>query len=281
MGGSSMTTQTPFITRYSTPIQWRTTPTTPASGFDWTSPKTRHGLKEQMDLADQFIAEFCTLDPNKVPQIPSQGCSATTSSKFSTPNTPHAMSLTSPSIDLPTRDSEPMCDDSKSYTTSRTLCSPPSNALTTRSGPIKRKWSLSPISWYKPEPHHKSGSTSLGILKQPTTPLRITMAHHLHLLPAAYPGSLLAKDLVMGSLPLPWINATRPVDGGPTMLTASGATNLRTTLVVVHTNVATADTTIRTTCVRNHTFVVHGTDARSRGAIRAMASSAQLPSLEG
>jgi len=119
------------------------------------------------------------------------------------------------------------------------------------------------------------------LMKQPTMPLQIAVMCHPRLLPMAYPGSLLAKDLVMGSLPLPWINATRPVDGGPTMLTASGATNLRTTLVVVHTNVATADTTIRTTCVRNHTFVAHGTTVMSHRPIRAMASSAQLPSLEG
>ena len=124
-----------------------------------------------------------------------------------------------------------MCTNSKSYTMSRTLSLPPSSTQTTRSGPIKRKWSLSPISWYKPEPHHKSGSTSLGILKQPTTPLRITMAHHLHLLPAAYPGSLLAKDLVTGNLPLPQGSTTRPVDNGPTMFTASSATNSRTTPV--------------------------------------------------
>src|SRR6267142_4331161 len=148
MGGLSMTTQTPFITRCSMLIQWWTTPTTPASGFDWTSPKIRHGSKEQMDLADQFIAEFCMLDPDEVPQILSQGCSTTTSSKSSTPNTLHAMSLTSPSIDLLTRDSEPMCDDSESYTMSRMLCSPPSNALTTRSKPIKRKQYSLPASLF-------------------------------------------------------------------------------------------------------------------------------------
>src|SRR6266850_2526424 len=280
MGGSSMTTQTPFITRYSMPIQWRTTPTTPASGFDWTSPKTRHGLKEQMDLADQFIAEFCTLDPDEVPQIPSQGCSTTTSSKFSTLNTPHATSLTSPSIDLPTRDSEPMCDDSESYTTSRTLCSPPSNALTTRSGPIKRKWYSSPASSSKPGQHHVSALTSLGTLKQPTTLLRIAVTRHRHLLPTAYPQSLLAKDLAMGSLPLPWGSTIELGDFGPTTTTVSSATNSKTTPVVVPTNVATVDTTMTMTCAKNHTFVAHGTTATSHGPTRAMALSAQLPSLE-
>src|SRR6267142_838718 len=171
MGGSSMTTQTPFTMRCSMPIQWRTTPITPASGFDWTSPKIRHGSKEQMVLADQFIAEFCMLDPDEVPQIPSQGCSTMTSSKSSTLNTPHATSLITPSIDLPTRDSEPTCDNSKSYTTSRMPCSPPFNALTTRSGPIKRKWYLSPASLSKPGQCHVLASMSLGALKQPTTPL--------------------------------------------------------------------------------------------------------------
>src|SRR6267142_124402 len=273
MGGSSMTTQTPFITRYSMPIQWRTTPTTPASGFDWTSPKTRHGLKEQMDLADQFIAEFCTLDPNKVPQIPSQGCSATTSSKFSIPNTPHSMSLTSPSIDLPTRDSEPMCDDSESYTTSRTLCSPPSNALTTRSKPIRRKWYSSPASLSKPGQRHASASTSLGALKQPTTLLRIAATRHHCLLPAAYPQSSLAKDLAMGSLPLPWGSTTKLGDAEPTTTIATGATSSKTTPVVVPTSVATADITMTTTCVRNHTFVAHGTTAMSCGPTQATALS--------
>src|SRR6267142_4009240 len=129
MGGSNTTTRTPFITRYSTPTKWRTTPTTPASGFDWTSPKTRHGSKEQMDLVNQFIEEFCTLDPDKVPQMSSQGCSATTSYKYSTPNTPPTTSSTNLSTDLPTRDSELTCDDSESYTMSRTLCLPPSSAL--------------------------------------------------------------------------------------------------------------------------------------------------------
>src|SRR6267142_6571613 len=173
MGGSSMTTQTPFITRYRLLIQWRMTPTTPASGFDWTSPKIKHGSKEQMNLADQFITEFCTLDPDEVPQILSQGCSTMTSSKFSTPNTPHAMSLTNPSINLPTRDSEPMCDDSESYTTSRILCLPPSNTLTTRSGPTKKKRYSLPTSWSKPGQRHALASTSLGALKQPTMPLQI------------------------------------------------------------------------------------------------------------
>src|SRR6266850_287978 len=195
MGGSSTTTQTPFITRYSTPIKWRTTPTTPASGFDWTSPKTRHGSKEQMDLVNQFIEEFCMLDPDEVPQISSQGCSMTTSYKYSTLNTLPAMSLTNPSTDLLIRDSEPTCNDSESYTMSRILCSPPCIALTTRSGPTKRKRYLSPVSLSTPGRHCELGLTSSGVLKQPTTPLQITTTHHRRLLPAAYPQSLLAKDL--------------------------------------------------------------------------------------
>jgi len=166
-----MTTPTPFITRCSMLIQWRTTPTTPAGGFGWMSPKIRHGLREQMDLADQFITEFCTLDPNEVPQTSNQGCSTMTSSKYSTPNTPPATSSTNLSTDLPTRDSKPMCDDSESYTMSRTLCLPPSSALTTRSEPTRRKWCSSPVSLSKPEWHHMLASTSSGILKQPTMPL--------------------------------------------------------------------------------------------------------------
>src|SRR6267142_5014705 len=220
MGGLSMTTQTPFITRCSMLIQWWTTPTTPASGFDWTSPKIRHGSKEQMDLANQFIAEFCMLDPDEVPQTLSQGCSMMTSSKFSTLNTPHTTSLTSPSIDLLTRDSEPMCDDSESYTMSRTPCLPPSNTLTTRSEPIRRKQCSLPTSLSKPGQHCASALTSLGALKQPTTPLWIAATCHHCLLPAAYPQSSLAKDLAMGSLPLPWGSATEREDAEPNTTTA-------------------------------------------------------------
>src|SRR6267142_832772 len=121
------------------------TPTTPASGFDWTSPKNRHGSKEQMDRVNQFIKEFCMLDSGEVPQISSQGCSTTTSYKYSTPNTLPATSLTNLSTDLPTKDSELTCNGSKSYTTSRTLCLPPCIALTTRSRPTKKKQCSSPV----------------------------------------------------------------------------------------------------------------------------------------
>jgi len=163
----------------------------------------------------------------------------------------------------------------------RTLCSPPSNALTTRSEPIRRKWYSSPTSLSKPGQHHVSALTSLGALKQPTTPLRITATRHRRLLPAAYPQSLLAKDLAMGSLPLPWGSATELGDAEPTTTIATGATSSKTTPVVVPISAATADITMTTTCVRNHTFVAHGTTAMSRGPTRATALSAQLPSLEG
>ena len=261
MGGSNTTTPTPFITRCSTPIQWQTTPITPASGFDWMSPSTKHGLKEQMDLTNQFITEFCTLDPNEVPLTPSPGCSKTTSSKYSTLNTLPATSSTKLLTDWQMRDSKPTCANSKSYTTSRTPCLPPSSALITRSEPTRRKQCSSPASWSKQEWHPTWASTSSGALKQPTTPLQIAVTRHCCLLPAAYPQSSLAKDLAMGSLPLPWGSTTGLVDAGPTTSTASSATNSRTTPVVAPTNVATAGTTMRTTCVRNHTFIAHGTTA--------------------
>src|SRR6266850_5537947 len=107
------------------------------------------------------------------------------------------------------------------------------------------------------------------------------MTCHRRLLPMAYPQSLLAKDLAMGSLPLPWGSTTGPVDVEPTTSTASSATNSKTTPVDVPASAATADMTMRTTCVRNHTFVAHGTTAMSRGVTQATALSAQLPSLEG
>src|SRR6266850_7553251 len=108
-------------------------------------------------------------------------------------------------------------------------------------------------------------STSSGALKQPTMLLQVAATRHRHLLPMAYPQSSLANDLAMGSLPLPWENATKKGDAGPTMPTASSATSSRTTLRDVPTSVATADITTRMTCVRNHTFIAHGTSATSCG----------------
>jgi len=140
------------------------TPTTPVGGFGWMSPTNRHGSKEQMDLTNKFIAEFCMLDPDEVPPTPSPGCSETTSYKFSTLNTLPAMSSTNPSTRLQMRDSEPTCADSESSTTSRTPCLPPYSALITRSEPIKRKWSLSPGSLSRPGQHHKWDLTSSGAL---------------------------------------------------------------------------------------------------------------------
>src|SRR6266850_754270 len=143
MGGSSTTTPTPSTTN-------------------------RLGSKEQTDLVNKFIAEYCTLDPDEVPPIPSPGCSETTSSKSSTPNIPPATSSTDPSIGSPMKDSEPTCADSESSTTSKTPCLPPFSALTTRSGRIKRKRSSSPDSSSKQGQRPEWGSTSSGTLKQPT-----------------------------------------------------------------------------------------------------------------
>src|SRR6267142_1107181 len=249
MGESSTTTQTSSTTKYSTPTPSLTTPTTRVSGFGSTSPTSRPGSREQMDLADKFIAEYCTLDPDEVPPTPSPGCSKTTSSKSSTPNTLPATSSTDPSTGSPMKDSEPTCADSESSTTSKTHCSPPSSVLTTRSGRIKRKRSLSPGSSSKPEQRPRWGSTSLGTLKQPTTLLRVAATHHPHLLAVAYPQSSLAKDLAMGSLLLPWGNVTGPEDEEPTTSTASSATNSKTTPGAAPTNAATAATTMTTTCV--------------------------------
>src|SRR6266850_2202583 len=165
MGGLSMTTPTPSTMRCSMLTQWWTTPTIPASGFGWTSPKTRHGLREQMDLINQFIAEFCMLNPDKVPLTPSQGCFKMTSYKSSTPIILCATLSTSPSIDLQMKDFEPTCANSKSYTTSKICCLPPFSTPTTKSRPIKKEQSLSPTSSYRPELHHRLDLTSLGILK--------------------------------------------------------------------------------------------------------------------
>ena len=174
-----------------------------------------------------------------------------------------------------------MCADSGSCTMSRTPCLPPSSALTTRSKPTKKKQCSLPASSFKQGRHHTWASMSLGALKQPTTLLWIAVMRHCRLLPAAYPQLSLAKDLAMGSLPLPWGSATGKGDEEPTTSTASSATSLRTTPVVVPANVAIVGMTMRTTYVRNHTFVGHGITAMSHGPTRAMDLSAWLPSLEG
>ena len=164
MGGLSMTTPTPFTIRCSMLTQWRMTPTTPAGGFSWTSPKTRHGLMKLMDLTDQFIAEFCTLDPDKVPPILSPECSIMTSSKSLTLTTPPTMLSTNWSTDLWMKDFKLMCTNSESYTMSRIPCLPPSSTLTIRSMPTRRKRSSLPTFSSKPEQCHALDLMSLGVL---------------------------------------------------------------------------------------------------------------------
>src|SRR6267142_227766 len=107
MGGSNTTTPTPSTMKYSTLTPSPTTLTTHVGGFGSTSLTNRLGSKEQTDLVNKFIAEYCTLDPDEVLPTPSPECSETTSSRYSTPNTPPATSSTDPSTGSPMKDSEP------------------------------------------------------------------------------------------------------------------------------------------------------------------------------
>src|SRR6267142_1612551 len=275
-----MTTPTPSTMKSNMPTPSPTTPTTLVGGFGSTSPTSKPGSKELMDLANKFITEYCMLDHNKVPPTPSPGCSRTTSCKSSTPTTPPATSSTGPSTGLQTRDYEPTCADSESSTTSRIRCSPPSSAPIIKSRQTKRRRSSSPDSSYRLEWHRGWGSTSSGILKQPTTTLRIAAMRRPCLLAMAYPRSSLAKDLAMGSLPLPSGSATEPVGRGHTTSTASGATSSKTTPEDAPTGAAIADTNTRTTCARSCTSGAPGTGARSCGSTQDMGSSAQQQSLD-